>query len=624
MVRGTDEGVQAAAGALLSRAMAGKIRGFLSSPQGRDSLLTTLTEGLSMLGMVLTFRLAAQVDKQDLDIYVIVRRTVAFVFPVILMGAMVGLTRFVSMSSRLEQKRGYLWGALTWVFPLGVVAVVLAFLLAEPLAWMLFGAAASAPLVPPLALMTVGIALHGVAYGYLRGKPAIGAANFAQLSVWALIPCSAFLAWKDMATVLWATGIGWVLVPLLSILPALLAPRKEKMRRERSELLRYGLPRVPGDVALGALLTVPGYVALRTYGLDVSGEVGFGATLLNLASAVFSPVALLLLPAAAGRLAAGDHAGLEHNIARLFRLVLLGSLAITAGFELLAKPLLLLYLGPTGEAYLPMARIIFMGALPFGFFNGMRSVLDAYFHTPRNGVNLVKAFSLLLLGSAVHLLIPTPWYTMGVVTVLAMYYLGWLTWRDVGFVRSELRRMAVRPENQLRLVVLIPDAVDGSTYAASKSQAKALALHGCEVSLFHLEHRSSLAKLFKARRAFKRLLHAQRPDAVHVHFGSVAALFTVLVSSVPVVVTFMGDDLDRSDIPGPVRARVGGLFSQVAAFFASGIICNSQAARERLWWRQGDAVVLPLGEDGLGNSEATLAYLKKVAFHSTVGKQASP
>ncbi|MBS1548074.1 MAG: hypothetical protein JSU02_12005, partial [Bacteroidetes bacterium] len=574
-----------------------------------------LTEGLSMLGMVLTFRLAAQVDKQDVDIYVIVRRTVAFVFPVILMGAMVGLTRFVSMSSSLEQKRGYLRGAFTWVLPMGIVAIVLSFLLAEPLAWTLFGTEASSSLVPPLALMIVGIAMHGVAYGYLRGKPAIGAANFVQLSVLALIPCTAFLVWTDMATVLWATGIGWVAVPLFSILPSLLAPRKEKMRRERSELLRYGLPRVPGDVALGALLTVPGYVALRTYGLDVSGEVGFGATLLNLASAVFSPVALLLLPAAAGRLAAGDHAGLERNIGRLFRLVLLGSLAITMGFELLAKPLLLLYLGPTGEAYLPMARIIFIGALPFAFFNGMRSVLDAFFHTPRNGVNLIKAFGLLLLGSAVHLIVPTPWYTMGVVTVLAMYYLGWLTWRDVGFVRSELRRMAARPGSQLRLVVLIPDKEDGNTYTASRSQAKAFALNGCEVTLFHLEHRSSLTKLFKARRTFKRLLHTRRPDAVHVHFGSVAALFTVLVSSVPVVITFMGDDLDRHAVPGFVRARVGGLFSQVAAFFASGIICDGEEVRDRLWWRQGDAVVLPLGPDGKGSDLATLEFLRGVALH---------
>lgn len=595
--------------------MFGRIKDFLNSPQGRDSLLTTLTEGLSMLGMVLTFRLAAQISKQDLDIYVIVRRTIAFVFPVILMGAMVGLTRFVAMSHRLDRKQGYLRGALTWVLPMGMLTVLLSFLFAEPLAWMLFGSEDSAPLVPPLALMTLGIALHGVAYGYLRGKPAIGAANFVQLAVLALIPCSAFLIWTDMATVLWATGIGWVTVTLLSILPSAAAPRTESMRRERSELLRYGLPRVPGDVALGALLTVPGYVALRTYGLDVSGEVGFGATLLNLAAAVFSPVALLLLPAAAGRLAVGDHAGLERNIGKLFRMVLLGSLAITIGFELLSRPLLMLYLGPTGEAYLPMSRIIFIGALPFAFFNGMRSVLDAYFHTPRNGMNLVKAFGLLLLGSAVHLLVPTPWYTMGVVLVLAMFYLGWLTWRDVGFVCSELRRMATVGARHLRLVVLIPDRADGSTYTASKAQAQAFTRNGCEVTLFHLESRSSLIKLLSARRAFKRLLHRQRPDAVHVHYGSVAALFTVLVSSVPVVITFMGDDLDRSKVRGIAKPWMGGLFSQMAAFFASGIICSDESVRDHLWWRQGEAVVLPFGGDGSDHAPETLDFLREVAFH---------
>ena len=597
--------------------MAGKIKGFLNSPQGRDSLLTTLTEGLSMLGMVLTYRLAAQVSKQDLDIYVIVRRTVSFVFPVILMGAMVGLTRFVAMSREPEQKRGYLRGALTWVLPLGALTMLLSFLLAKPLAWVVYGSYGSAPLVPPLALMTVGIALHGVAYGFLRGKPATVMANFVQLMVLAIAPCAAFLLWTDMATVLWATGIAWVAVPLLSIMPSMLAPVKRKMRSERSELLRYGLPRVPGDIALGALLTVPGYVALRTYGLDVSGEVGFGATLLNLAAAVFSPVALLLLPAAAGRLAAGDHLGLERNIGRMIWLVLAASIALTLGFELLSKPLLIAYLGPTGEAYLPMSRIIFIGALPFAFFNGMRSVLDAYFHTPRNGVNLLKAFGVLLAGSAFHLAVPTPWYTMGIVTALSMYFLGWLTWRDVRYVRSELLRLGARGPGQLRLVVLIPDRADGDAYAASRAQASSFALSGCEVSLFHLVDRSSVLKLWKARRQFKKLLHEQRPDA-EVHFGSVAALFAVLISTAPVVVTFRGDDLDRSGVRGIAKPWVGGLFSQVAAFFAAGIICPSVAVREHLWWRQGEALVLPLGEDGNANTSETLAYVREVAFHRDV------
>ncbi|MCC6840106.1 MAG: glycosyltransferase [Flavobacteriales bacterium] len=595
--------------------MAGKIIGFLRSPQGRDSLLTTLTEGLSMLGMVLTYRLAAQAGKQDLDIYVIVRRTVSFAFPLILMGAMVGLTRFVAMSGEPARKRGYLRGALAWVLPLSALAMGVSVLLARPLAWAIFGSHESAPMVPPLALMTVGIALHGVAYGYLRGKPATTAANIIQLMVLAVAPCGAFLLWDDMVAVLWATGIAWAAVPLLGILPSLLVRAKEKMRSERSELLRYGLPRVPGDIALGALLTVPGYVALRTHGLDVSGEVGFGATLLNLAAAAFSPVALLLLPAAAGRLAAGDHAGLERSIGRMTWLVLAASIALVAGFELLSKPLLRLYLGPTGEAYLPMARIIFIGALPFAFFNGMRSVLDAYFHTPRNGVNLVKAFGVLLVGSAFHLMVPTPWYTMGVVTVLAMCFLGWFTWQDVRYVRSELLRLGTRTQNHLGLVAVIPDLEAGGTYRASKAQAAAFSRAGCEVALFHLESRTSVGGLLASRRRLRKLLRERRPDVVHVHFGSVAALFTILVSPLPVVITFLGDDLDRRAVPGFVRARAGGLFSQVAAFFASGIICENEEVRERLWWRQGDAVVLPYGPDGTRHNTETLAFLGRVALH---------
>src|SRR5690606_22920520 len=192
----------------------------------------------------------------------------------------------------------------------------------------------------------------------------------------------------------------------------------------------------------------------------------------------FSPVALLLLPAAAARLAAGDHAGLERNIGRMGRLVMAASIALMLGFELLSEPLLRLYLGPTGDAYLAMSRIIFLGALPFAYFTGMRSVLDAYFHTPRNGVNLLKAFGVLLLGSAVHLAVPTPWYTMGVVTVLAMCCLGWFTWRDVRFVRSELRRLSVRTGSGISMVVVIPDTTAGSAYASAKSQASAFAQEG--------------------------------------------------------------------------------------------------------------------------------------------------
>lgn len=602
--------------------MAGKIAQLLRSPEGRDSLLTYLTEGLSMIGMVLAYRLAAQVGKQELDLYVIVRRTVAFVFPIVLMGAMVGLTRFVAMSGSAPMQRRYLRGAFTWIIPLGGLVWGISAVFAKPLSWVVFGEGSDPRLMPPLGLMTLGISLHGVAYGYLRGRRAMVQANAVQLTVLALAPCVSFLVFDALTDVLWATGWAWTLSALLAVAPSLLARDGGPVSRERSELLRYGLPRVPGDIALGALLTVPGYVALRTHGLDISGEVGFGATLLNLAAAVFSPVALLLLPAAAGQLAAGDHAGLLQRIRRMTWIILAASIALTLGFELLAGPLLTIYLGPTGEAYVPMSRLIFLGALPFAFFNGMRSVLDAYYHTPRNGVNLVVSFLILLVGSAVHLLVPTPWYTMGIVLVVALMYLGWATWRDVRYVLSELDRLARRDGNAFNVLVVIPDAEEGQTYAASKAQARGFVQQGAKLTFFHLASRTSFLHLLRSRRRLKKLLKERRPDVVHVHFGSVAALFTVLSSSVPVVVTFMGDDLDRSAVRGIARPWMGGLFSQVAAFFAAGIICSDEGVRDHLWWRQDDAVVLPLDGDGTTHVSETLTHLRGVAFHKTAAEAA--
>jgi O-antigen/teichoic acid export membrane protein len=598
--------------------MLGKLLAMLRSPQGRDGLLTYLTEGLALLGMVLTYRLAAMQGKEDLDLYVITRRTISFLFPVILLGAMVGITRFAAMSTAPEMARRYLKGALSYVLPLGLGLWGATALFARPLSWTIFGTHEQAPLMAPVGLMTLGIALHGVAYGYLRGRGASVVANALQLTVLALAPCGAFLLYTDMSAVLWFTGAAWAISALLSVWRGMFGETPGGSRRQGAELLRYGLPRVPGDVALGALLTIPGYVALRTHGLDLSGEVGFGATLLNIAAAVFSPVALLLLPSASAQLAAGDHAGLADRVRQMSRIILLASFALMAGFEVLATPVLAIYLGPTGEQYVPMARLIFLGALPFAYFNGMRSVLDAYFRTPRNGVNLSKAFLLLLLGSLFHLFVPTPWFTMGIVLLVALLYLGWATWRDISFVTSELDRLAAQGDHVLQLLVVIPDKQEGTVYAKAKQEAAALAAHGAQVTLFHLEDRSSPWRLWRSRAKLKRLLQRTRPDVVHVHYGSVAGLFTVLTSAVPVVVTFVGDDLDRSSVPGVMRPWLGKLFSQLSAFFAAGIICRDENVRSMLWWRSSEAYVLKDGHQG-DEVDLTLAHLRSVAMHKPAG-----
>jgi Na+-driven multidrug efflux pump len=105
----------------------------LRTPQGRDALLTTLTEGMAMLGMIYAYHLAARTGTEDLDLYVITRRTVSFIYPVILMGSAVGLTRFVAMSRDPGRQRAYLRGAMTYVMPIGLFFLLCSALLQGPL-----------------------------------------------------------------------------------------------------------------------------------------------------------------------------------------------------------------------------------------------------------------------------------------------------------------------------------------------------------------------------------------------------------------------------------------------------------------------------------------------------------
>ena len=595
-----------------------KMRNMLRTPKGRDALFTFLTEGLSMLGMVLVFRLAKDRGDLDFDRYVIVRRTVAFAFPAVIMGTMVGLTRFISMSRDTAQQRRYLLGALAWVLPLGIVVCVMGFLFSGPLSWLCFGSYDESDLIPPLAVMTFGIALHGVAYGFLRGSGHTTHANVIQLFALAIGPCLAFFVLDELRAILWFTGAAWLVVSLVSLAPVLLRTDRTSTRVERASILRYGLPRVPGDIALGALLTVPVFVVVRTFDQELGAEYAFACTLLNLAAAVFSPVALLLLPAASAQLSAGNFTGLAARISWMTVVIFAASLALMVGFELLASPILRIYLGVSGESFVATSRLVFLAALPFAFFNGMRSVLDAYYHTPRNGMNLVVAMGLLLIGSAVHLFIATPWYTMGIVLIIALSYLGWATFRDVRHVGSELVRLAERGALSLNILVVIPDVEGGELYSDSKLQAKAFSDQRCEVTLFHLEDRSSPFQLLRSRQRLKKVIRAARPDVVHVHFGSVAALWTIFSSPLPVVVTFMGDDLDRSHVRGVARPFVGGLFSQVAAFFAAGIICTDERVKEHLWWRATEARVIPLDGDKRANALETLEHLRAVVLHRSV------
>ena len=98
-------------------------------------------------------------------------------------------------------------------------------------------------------------------------------------------------------------------------------------------------------------------------------------------------------------------------------------------------------------------------------------------------------------------------------------------------------------------------------------------------------------------KAIRKKIESFRPDVVHAHFGTITGFGTVVASTVPVVITFRGSDLNPSPSDGAVRNFVQKLLSNVAALLADTAVVVSQELRSRLWFRRVRAVVIPTGVD---------------------------
>ena len=203
--------------------------------------------------------------------------------------------------------------AILLVVGAAVVLTVVLLLFPGPLAQLFFGSARYSDLITPLPLLIFGGGLHGVAYGYLRGRSRIQRANMLVAINQALVPLIAIpLSGASVARILLLMGAGWTLAALafLVVAPLSFDGVPERVR----ELARFGVPRVPGDLLRLALFSLPGVVVAHVADISVAGGVAFGVAAVGMLGTALSPIGFVMLPVAARMMAAGDVAELRRRV----------------------------------------------------------------------------------------------------------------------------------------------------------------------------------------------------------------------------------------------------------------------------------------------------------------------
>lgn len=399
-------------------------------------LWTMATEFLTLVCGVLLLKIAASVlGPAGFSEYLLTRRAVGLLYLPLVMGLGVAAPRYIAIArtgamSEFSESAFATATLAAGLFP--ALAVVLVLNLAP--AWgaiAIFGSASLARLVPPASIALAGLAMHGLVYGVYRGRSEMGLANLLQLVNFGVLPLAVFIFGDNAVTVLTALGTGWLIATGVALLHILARESREwrgvaSVTEHLRVLLRFGLPRVPGEFALVGIFAVPSLIVVRTHGVVVAGQFSAALSLVTLASGAFTPVSLVLLPHASARAALGDVAGLRGLVVKILLAgVILAGVGVLLA-EILVAPFIHWYFGAAYTSAIPIFRACLPGVIPYALYVLMRSILDAVDVKALNSRNLVITFVVV---TAVCLVTKSIlWTAWGMVGSLT--FLGALTLRD--------------------------------------------------------------------------------------------------------------------------------------------------------------------------------------------------
>lgn len=405
---------------------------------------TFLTEFAVMACQIVTYKLAAHfLGKQGFSEYAVARRAISTIYPVGLLGLGVALPRYIAISSEsggaglCDRFYGV---ALRCIGLTMCLIFALINFMPSKFAYLIYGDASYKALAVPISMVLTGLILHAIVYSYFRGHLLMNRANILQFANLGTVPLLAFLPGdRSLEAILRNIGLFSIAISLVALAST---PWREIASGSFAEvkiLMRYGIPRVPGDFAHMALLGLPAFFVAHSVGVQEAGLVAFGISILSMISAIFAPVGLVLLPKSSLMLATGATAELRRHVLTLVKTSVVISAVLTTLVFLFANPLIHRYLGVDFGDAARVARILCLGAVPYSVFLVIRNVLDAFHDNAVTSLLLVVALGVLALTAWPVLVGHANWNLLLLSFLIALTVLG-------GLATLEARRVFQRLE----------------------------------------------------------------------------------------------------------------------------------------------------------------------------------
>jgi O-antigen/teichoic acid export membrane protein len=356
----------------------------------RDYAASLLSQWFVLgIGLFLFYVVAQRGGVAGFAYYQIARGVVSSFQPLAMIGIGQGLHRYLPRANAGSERL-----ALQALLAQAGVAIGLTLLgiVFGPQVSSLLGLEGGTSAVAAIMIMLVGNCLCSMAVAALRGTHQVARANTISAVGFGLLPVLVFPLADRVEDFLILQGAAMTLVAAWGTLtvrhrsPAPPAPPGSVQDPTLRTLIRYGLKRLPGDMALPALFTYPTFaVAVALPGGPEAGYVGFASSAVTLICSLFGTLTPVLMP----RLSRFFHAVPEDEggstrkmLVRLPFYAALLAAAAAMVFTFFSDALVAGFLGPE---FAPAAEILRLGvisAIPLAMFYAARPTLDALCDRP--------------------------------------------------------------------------------------------------------------------------------------------------------------------------------------------------------------------------------------------------
>jgi O-antigen/teichoic acid export membrane protein len=401
----------------------------------KDDILTFITE-ITILGNgLLVYRLAANIlGKEGFSEYALVRRTISFLLPALILGMGVAIPRYIGYSySNFKKANTYFIAGFIILFFIILIFSLLINLFQKNFAFLFFGDSKYYYLVFPINIMLIGLIFHSLCYGYFRGNLSMIKANFLQLINMGIVPFLVFFLKDNLKEIILLNGLIIILVSFIFLTMILknITFERNEIYTNLKELIAYGIQRVPGDFGLSGLFSLPSTITAHISGIAIAGYVAFGTSLLNMVGAGFAPLGLILLPRASQLVANKDFKILKTYIIKILKITFILTVLGIAFFEIFADKIILIYLGTLNYDLLIITRIIIIASIGYTIYVAMRSIIDAYYVKAINTKNIFISLMFFLTVSFGTILVKNSYIFIVINFVVSIILLGILTLIEV-------------------------------------------------------------------------------------------------------------------------------------------------------------------------------------------------